>query len=117
MQVDTELSWCLTSFTPALTACKAIWKVPVVDPLPEFYTEQCNTATMLHQCSVSACNTIILVPGSDCHHVVLLLQVNTSVYVTGLPDDTDVEELLGVFSKCGVIKEDEKMQPKIKIYK
>ncbi|MEW5300089.1 MAG: hypothetical protein WDW36_003045 [Sanguina aurantia] len=45
------------------------------------------------------------------------LKVNTSIYVTGLPDDTDVDELLGIFSKCGVIKEDEKMQPKIKLYK
>eukprot|EP00775_Hariotina_reticulata_P003215 gene3215-3492_t len=42
---------------------------------------------------------------------------NTSVYVTGLPDDTDVDEVAGVFDKCGIIKLDEQGQPKIKLYR
>ncbi|KAE8711175.1 RNA binding family protein isoform 2 [Hibiscus syriacus] len=33
------------------------------------------------------------------------LKVNTHVYVTGLPDDVTAEELVEVFSKCGIIKE------------
>ncbi|XP_024040486.1 splicing factor U2AF-associated protein 2 isoform X3 [Citrus clementina] len=33
------------------------------------------------------------------------LKVNTHVYVTGLPDDVTVEEMVEVFSKCGIIKE------------
>ncbi|KAI8333267.1 hypothetical protein EDC96DRAFT_20206 [Choanephora cucurbitarum] len=42
----------------------------------------------------------------------------TSVYVTGIPFDTTVEELKTVFSKCGVIMEDlETGEPKIKIYR
>jgi len=35
----------------------------------------------------------------------LSLKINTSVYVTGLPEDTTVDEVVEVFSKCGVIKE------------
>lgn len=42
---------------------------------------------------------------------------NTSVYATGLPWDVTVEEVAEVFSKCGIIKEDEKRQPRIKIYR
>jgi hypothetical protein len=34
------------------------------------------------------------------------LKVNTSVYVTGLPEDVTEAELVETFSKCGVIKED-----------
>ena len=34
------------------------------------------------------------------------LKTNTSVYVTGLPDDCDAEEVKEVFSKCGVVKID-----------
>lgn len=45
------------------------------------------------------------------------LQVNTSVYVTGLPDDTDVDEVATVFSKCGIIKMDDEGKPKIKLYR
>ncbi|RVX23943.1 HIV Tat-specific factor 1 [Vitis vinifera] len=33
------------------------------------------------------------------------LKVNTHVYVTGLPDDVTVDEVVEVFSKCGLIKE------------
>ncbi|KAG9452887.1 hypothetical protein H6P81_005791 [Aristolochia fimbriata] len=45
------------------------------------------------------------------------LKVNTHVYVTGLPDDVTTEEVVEVFSKCGVIKEDpETKKPRVKIY-
>ncbi|KAJ3696819.1 hypothetical protein LUZ61_000524 [Rhynchospora tenuis] len=45
------------------------------------------------------------------------LKVNTHVYVTGLPDDVTVEEMVEVFSKCGIIKEDpETRKPRVKIY-
>eukprot|EP00268_Persea_americana_P069057 TRINITY_DN972_c0_g1_i6.p1 TRINITY_DN972_c0_g1~~TRINITY_DN972_c0_g1_i6.p1 ORF type:complete len:499 (-),score=140.50 TRINITY_DN972_c0_g1_i6:745-2241(-) len=45
------------------------------------------------------------------------LKVNTHVYVTGLPDDATSEEIVEVFSKCGVIKEDpETKNPRVKIY-
>lgn len=45
------------------------------------------------------------------------LKVNTHVYVTGLPDDVTFEEIVEVFSKCGVIKEDpETKKPRVKIY-
>jgi hypothetical protein len=35
------------------------------------------------------------------------LKQNTSVYVTGLPEDVSEVEIMEVFSKCGIIKEDE----------
>jgi HIV Tat-specific factor 1 len=38
------------------------------------------------------------------------------VYVTGLPTDTDPDELVDRFSKCGVIEEDDNGEPKIKMY-
>lgn len=41
---------------------------------------------------------------------------NTAVYVTGLPADTDHEELLERFSRCGVIEEDDEGEPKVKMY-
>lgn len=42
---------------------------------------------------------------------------NTSVYVTGLPPDTTIEEMKAMFSKCGIILEDPlTQQPKIKLY-
>jgi len=42
---------------------------------------------------------------------------NTAIYVTGLPVDTDVEEVNSVFSKCGVIAEEiESGSPRIKLY-
>ncbi|GAV83085.1 RRM_1 domain-containing protein/DUF4339 domain-containing protein [Cephalotus follicularis] len=51
------------------------------------------------------------------------LKVNTHVYVTGLPDDVTAEEartslqLVEVFSKCGIIKEDpETKKPRVKVY-
>ncbi|KAI7855659.1 hypothetical protein BDC45DRAFT_505574 [Circinella umbellata] len=41
----------------------------------------------------------------------------TSVYVTGIPLDTTIDEMKQVFSKCGVIMEDlDSGLPKIKIY-
>ncbi|KAM6550172.1 hypothetical protein CsatB_021848 [Cannabis sativa] len=45
------------------------------------------------------------------------LKVNTHVYVTGLPEDVTVDEVVEVFSKCGIIKEDtETKKPRIKLY-
>ncbi|XP_039057154.1 splicing factor U2AF-associated protein 2-like [Hibiscus syriacus] len=44
------------------------------------------------------------------------LKVNTHVYVTGLPDDVTAEELVEVFSKCGIIKEPESKKSRVKIY-
>lgn len=45
------------------------------------------------------------------------LKVNTHVYVNGLPDDVTAEEIVEVFSKCGIIKEDpETRKPRVKIY-
>ncbi|CAA7405314.1 unnamed protein product [Spirodela intermedia] len=45
------------------------------------------------------------------------LKVNTHVYVTGLPDDVTADEMIEVFSKCGIIKEDpETKKPRVKIY-
>lgn len=36
------------------------------------------------------------------------LKQNTSVYVTGLPEDVTAEEVAETFGKCGIIKEDDK---------
>ncbi|KAL2641663.1 hypothetical protein R1flu_009250 [Riccia fluitans] len=45
------------------------------------------------------------------------LKVNTHVYVTGLPEDATLEEVVKVFSKCGVIKEDpDTRKPRVKLY-
>ncbi|KAK9145710.1 hypothetical protein Sjap_005613 [Stephania japonica] len=45
------------------------------------------------------------------------LKVNTHVYVTGLPEDVTAEEVVEVFSKCGIIKEDpETKKPRVKLY-
>ncbi|BFG37391.1 hypothetical protein CerSpe_236650 [Prunus speciosa] len=45
------------------------------------------------------------------------LKVNTHVYVTGLPDDVTVDEVVEVFTKCGIIKEDpETKKPRVKLY-
>lgn len=45
------------------------------------------------------------------------LKVNTHVYVAGLPDDVTFDEIVEVFSKCGIIKEDpETRKPRLKIY-
>ncbi|KDQ57613.1 hypothetical protein JAAARDRAFT_35306 [Jaapia argillacea MUCL 33604] len=41
---------------------------------------------------------------------------NTAVYVTGLPLDTDFDEMVERFSKCGLIEEDDKGEPKVKMY-
>ncbi|KAK3237486.1 hypothetical protein CYMTET_52441 [Cymbomonas tetramitiformis] len=45
------------------------------------------------------------------------LKNNSSVYVTGLPPDTTVEEVSEVFSKCGIIKDDVHGQPRVKLYR
>ncbi|EFN59448.1 hypothetical protein CHLNCDRAFT_138015 [Chlorella variabilis] len=45
------------------------------------------------------------------------LKINTNVYVTGLPEDVSEAEIVEVFSKCGVIKEDLEGKPRIKIYR
>jgi HIV Tat-specific factor 1 len=43
---------------------------------------------------------------------------NTSVYVTGLPPDTTLQEILEYFSKGGIIKKDpETLEFKVKLYK
>ncbi|KFK25854.1 hypothetical protein AALP_AA8G171000 [Arabis alpina] len=44
------------------------------------------------------------------------LKVNPHIYVTGLPDDVTLEEVVEVFSKCGIIKEDDSGKPRIKLY-
>lgn len=45
------------------------------------------------------------------------LKVNTHVYVTGLPEDVTIDEVVEVFSKCGIIKEDpETKRPRVKLY-
>lgn len=44
------------------------------------------------------------------------LKKNTSIYIEGLPNDVTVEEVGEVFSNCGIIKEDEHRQPRIKLY-
>jgi len=41
---------------------------------------------------------------------------NTAVYVTNLPRDTEMDELLQRFGKCGVIEEDDEGEPKVKMY-
>ncbi|KLO19508.1 hypothetical protein SCHPADRAFT_924428 [Schizopora paradoxa] len=41
---------------------------------------------------------------------------NTALYVTGLPADADVDEVISRFSKCGVIEEDDEGEPKVKMY-
>ncbi|KAG0043461.1 hypothetical protein BGZ83_011391 [Gryganskiella cystojenkinii] len=40
----------------------------------------------------------------------------TSVFITGLPLDTDLEEVMDVFKKGGVFMEDENEKPRIKLY-
>ncbi|KAL5138964.1 HIV Tat-specific factor 1 [Glycine soja] len=45
------------------------------------------------------------------------LKINTHVYVTGLPEDVTTDEIVEVFSKCGIIKEDpETKKPRVKLY-
>jgi HIV Tat-specific factor 1 len=41
---------------------------------------------------------------------------NTAVYVTGLPLDTEADELVERFAKCGVVEEDDNGEPKVKLY-
>jgi HIV Tat-specific factor 1 len=41
---------------------------------------------------------------------------NTAVYVTGLPQDAEVDEIVDRFSRCGVIEEDDDGEPKVKMY-
>jgi RNA recognition motif-containing protein len=41
---------------------------------------------------------------------------NTSVYVSNLPKDVSVEEVVDYFSKCGVIGEDASGQKRVKLY-
>ncbi|KAK7356793.1 hypothetical protein VNO80_16070 [Phaseolus coccineus] len=45
------------------------------------------------------------------------LKINTHVYVNGLPEDVTTDEIVEVFSKCGIIKEDpETKRPRVKLY-
>ncbi|TDL26119.1 hypothetical protein BD410DRAFT_784158 [Rickenella mellea] len=41
---------------------------------------------------------------------------NTAVYVTGLPLDAEMEEIITRFGKCGVLEEDDEGEPKVKLY-
>ncbi|KAI0332351.1 hypothetical protein GY45DRAFT_1352820 [Cubamyces sp. BRFM 1775] len=41
---------------------------------------------------------------------------NTAVYVTGLPPDTDMDEVASRFGKFGLIEEDDEGNPKVKLY-
>ncbi|KAJ8468600.1 hypothetical protein ONZ51_g9532 [Trametes cubensis] len=41
---------------------------------------------------------------------------NTAVYVTGLPPDTDMDEVAARFGKFGLIEEDDEGNPKVKLY-
>ncbi|KAL0574955.1 hypothetical protein V5O48_007000 [Marasmius crinis-equi] len=41
---------------------------------------------------------------------------NTAVYVTGLPLDADLDEIVKAFSKYGVLEEDDDGDPKVKMY-
>ena len=41
---------------------------------------------------------------------------NTAIYVTGLPLDAEMDEIVERFSKCGVIEEDDGGDPKVKLY-
>ncbi|KIJ39912.1 hypothetical protein M422DRAFT_780920 [Sphaerobolus stellatus SS14] len=41
---------------------------------------------------------------------------NTAVYVTGLPPDTTVDEVVERFSKFGIIMEDDNGNPRVKLY-
>ncbi|KAF9268866.1 hypothetical protein L218DRAFT_918028 [Marasmius fiardii PR-910] len=41
---------------------------------------------------------------------------NTAVYVTGLPLDAEMEEIVKCFSKYGVLEEDDDGDPKVKMY-
>lgn len=43
---------------------------------------------------------------------------NTNVYVSGLPEDTTMEEFKELMNKCGIIQEEEESgKPKLKLYK
>lgn len=42
---------------------------------------------------------------------------NTAIYVSGLPLDITMEDLIQLFTKCGLIARDEKGKDKIKLYK
>lgn len=41
---------------------------------------------------------------------------NTAVYVTGLPVDAELDEIVQCFSKYGVLEEDDEGDPKVKMY-
>ena len=45
------------------------------------------------------------------------MNYNTTVYVTGLPDDATVEEVAEEFAKCGVVKTNDDGAPKVKLYR
>ena len=45
------------------------------------------------------------------------LKKNTSVYVTGLPEDVTEAEVAEAFGKCGIIKEDDERKPRVKVYR
>ncbi|KAI0694004.1 hypothetical protein C8T65DRAFT_711081 [Cerioporus squamosus] len=41
---------------------------------------------------------------------------NTAIYITGLPQDTDADEIIARFGKFGIIEEDDAGDPKVKLY-
>ena len=45
------------------------------------------------------------------------VQPNTSVYVTGIPDDATEAEVAAVFSKCGLLRVGEGGFPRVKLYR
>lgn len=45
------------------------------------------------------------------------MRYNTTVYVTGLPDDCTAEEVAEEFAKCGVVKTNDDGSPKVKLYR
>jgi len=68
-----------------------------------------------HPLSPTSALSCLLLPPSRV--LPCVVQKNTSVYVTGLPDDTDADEVAGVFVKCGIVKLDDAGQPRIKLYR
>jgi hypothetical protein len=42
---------------------------------------------------------------------------NTSIYITGLPDDATVAEVAEEFKRCGIIRDNDEGQPRVKLYR
>lgn len=50
------------------------------------------------------------------HKAGTVVKSDRDVYVTGLPKDVTKEELVGFFSKCGIIRKTPQAEPIVKIY-